>query len=188
LVRKAIYDIWGWRSGPQYVYLNLWKCWYHPNSAPVNLYYPCTNVGCCSIEFEIKQAGAVAEVIINNSNGLGNCVSPCFEVCSLFPETSTYQLPKMSINDNTDGIDNSIKIIPNPTTGIFDLVYSTSAAGLHILKVADINGFEVFTQSTNAQNGSNTLKFDMTQLPIGVYYIQIFSNGLMISNTKFIKN
>ena len=94
----------------------------------------------------------------------------------------------MSIGNNPSEFNNDIRIIPNPTTGIFNLEFNTSVAGTHRIKVVDLRGYEVFSQDIKAVNGLNTLNIDLTNIPLGVYYLQVLSDDMMISNVKFIKN
>ncbi len=66
-------------------------------------------------------------------------------------------------------LNNKISIYPNPSSGIFTIEINSTTK--QIMQVYDINGRIVLTQTIN---GKATI--DMTNLPAGVYNINLLSN------------
>jgi hypothetical protein len=188
LIRKALEQVYiSSSTPPDTIRLVISKCWKRIGSS--EFYVPCNDEDCCIIELEITGTSPLEATVVRNLNSAPNCVYPCgIEICSKFPETSVHQLPKLSINDDIETKENNIKIIPNPTTGVFSLEFDATIAGTHQLKVVDLRGFEVFTYDVSAVRGINTLNLDLTNIPFGVYYLQVLNDGKMISSVKFIKN
>jgi hypothetical protein len=186
LVKKALKDMW-LNGNPQYISLNLPKCISQPypgRKMYVNCYF---EVECCRIKFEIIDNGNKAKVVSITPAG-GTCDEPCTEICSIFTLDTEYGIPKLAVPGELEEINQSLKIIPNPTTGIFSLEYNVMEAGTHQIRVVDLLGVEVFKLNTNASKGQNYIKLDLTKIPLGTYYLQLLHNEQMISNAKFIRN
>jgi hypothetical protein len=186
LVKKALKDMW-LNGNPQYISLNLPKCISQPYPGR-KMYVNCSfEVECCRVKFEIIDNGNKAKVVSITPAG-GTCYEPCTEICSIFTLDTEYGIPKLAVQGELDEINHSLKIIPNPTTGIFSLEFNVMETGTHQIRVVDILGIEVFKQNTNASKGQNYIKLDLTKIPIGTYYLQLLQNEQMISNAKFIRN
>jgi hypothetical protein len=187
LIRKAILEIYNTNGNPSNVRLIISKCWRQVDSQ-YGYYLPCNDEDCCIIEFEIT-TNPLTATVTSNVDSSPSCSTPCGEeICSLFYTSSPHSLPKLSINEGNLNKNTNIKIIPNPTDGICKLEFDASIAGIHQLKVVDLRGFDVFTKDINTVSGRNTLDVDLSNIPVGVYYIQVLNNGLMISKVKFMKN
>ncbi|MCO5250552.1 MAG: T9SS type A sorting domain-containing protein [Candidatus Kapabacteria bacterium] len=184
LTRIALRDIWVTHGNPQYITLNLRQCWaqrYYPQQ----IYFPCEVSDCCEIVFEIFNNGTEAEVVSNSTPG--TCEGICFDVCSIFP-SGRFSIPKLSIDTDDFELNNDIKIMPNPNTGIFNLEFNSANDEQHSLQVLDLLGQIVYSSDIMTNAGINNLNLDLSSLPIGVYYLQIVNKGLVVSKIKFIKN
>ena len=70
----------------------------------------------------------------------------------------------------------SVRNVPNPFTGLTTFEVDSRAAGLYQLRVADMLGRVVHTQTVQINEGLNQVAFDGSQLPDGLY-LYTFSNG-----------
>jgi hypothetical protein len=70
----------------------------------------------------------------------------------------------------------SIRNVPNPFTGITTIEVDSREAGSYQLRVADMLGRVVHTQTVQINQGLNQVAFDGSQLPDGLY-LYTFSNG-----------
>ncbi len=193
LVKQALEDFSNSPAAPSTPYniaLNTWTCMVAPFTGFA--FYGYCGEECCRLEFEITESGGVysAQIVDRDASGEDCSAGSCTDVCDIFDGYGgdPFGIPKLSIGNNPSEFNNDIRIIPNPTTGIFNLEFNTSVAGTHRIKVVDLRGYEVFSQDIKAVNGLNTLNIDLTNIPLGVYYLQVLSDDMMISNVKFIKN
>jgi hypothetical protein len=185
LTRIALRDIWVSQGNPQYITLNLWQCWiqrYYPQQT----YFPCELSDCCEITFEIEDISGQLYAEVVSSSSPGSCNGDCFDVCSIFP-SGQYTIPKLSIDTENYELNQDIKIMPNPNTGIFNLEFNSAIREQHSLQVLDLMGQVLYSSDIMTNTGTNNLNLDFTTLPIGVYYLQLVHKGLVISKTKFIK-
>jgi len=195
LVKRALKDVWdnSPTPKPEFIKLNIWTC--VGTTFPTRkLYAHCVfGVECCTITFEINEFGDMASVYDRTSGDIlcDEVFDPyypyCFSPCGFF-NSGPYSIPKLSVNEDFDEGNKSIKIVPNPNTGLFSLEFNSSITGTHQIRVVDLLGIEVFKQTTNAIKGQNSINLDLTKIPTGTYYIQLLQNDQMISNAKFIKN
>ena len=72
-----------------------------------------------------------------------------------------------------------IMIYPNPTSGMFTLNYTSSSSGANVIKLYNLVGQVVYTQSVEQSAGSNTVSFDIGTLSQGIYMLE-----LMLVNDK----
>lgn len=65
---------------------------------------------------------------------------------------------------------------PNPSTGVIRLAWTNSADGAIQIKIHDIQGKEVFSQTAKATEGYQVKQLNLSRLNAGVYMIQVQSN------------
>ncbi|MBA3649249.1 MAG: T9SS type A sorting domain-containing protein [Chitinophagales bacterium] len=75
-------------------------------------------------------------------------------------------------------------IYPNPSNGLMNIEYSSSASSNITVYVMDVMGRIVFSKFENASEGLNTLNYDFSSLNSGIYIFEI-RNGNEISHVKF---
>lgn len=185
LTRIALRDIWVSQGNPQYITLNLWQCWiqrYYPQQT----YFPCELSDCCEITFEIEEIMGQLYAEVVSSSSPGSCDGDCFDVCSIFPN-GQYEIPKLSIDTENYELNQDIKIMPNPNTGIFNLEFNSVSDEQHSIQVLDVLGQVIYSSDIMTNTGANNLNLDLSTIPIGVYYLQLVNRGLVVSKTKFIK-
>lgn len=92
-------------------------------------------------------------------------------------------IPNCELNEEANSITN---LFPNPTTGSISVEYLSSNTGNVQFIVYDLMGKAVFTQSEKAAQGmSGTYKFNMPNLPSGIYMLEA-RNGDDVSQKKFV--
>jgi hypothetical protein len=83
--------------------------------------------------------------------------------------------------------DGSFKVFPNPTTNSIKVYMVAKVDGFATLIISNTNGEELLKQTSAIEKGRNMLELDMTNLPIGFYFIELAINGIPTSNTKVVK-
>ena len=69
--------------------------------------------------------------------------------------------------------ENNVRLFPNPTNGVFNLeIFNSAQSQAHVV-VYDMLGNEVFSEKTDLQSGSNSLKIDLLNASNGVYQVWI---------------
>ncbi|WP_207492535.1 SdrD B-like domain-containing protein [Aridibaculum aurantiacum] len=69
-----------------------------------------------------------------------------------------------------------IKVSPNPTKGIFNLVLNGLATGKAEIRILDANGKEVANQQVNITGDMQTVPFNLVGLPRGIYFVDVVSS------------
>ncbi|MBL0078779.1 MAG: T9SS type A sorting domain-containing protein [Bacteroidetes bacterium] len=92
-----------------------------------------------------------------------------------YPEKSIYE--KSSGSNKVTTLQN-MKIVPNPTRGIFDVRFETTEESNVTLRIFDLTGktiaYEEFTTST----GINTKQFNLEGISKGIYFVDMINNGI----------
>jgi len=185
LIKIALHQIYHTQGQPQYITLNLWKCWNAPYS-PQQTYFPCSNTDCCEITFEMLYNGTQAQVYSRNTPN-EECQGTCVDVCDIF-DNNPFMLPKYSLEFDELNLGENIKINPNPNIGTFELEYWTNISDSHTIQVVDMLGNIIFTANYESHIGNNKHHIDLTKIASGIYYLHIVNKGLTTHKIKFIKN
>lgn len=83
--------------------------------------------------------------------------------------------------DGTDGaegevvltlLSNSIEVYPNPSTGLYHLTVASKTDGMAKLSVYSQTGQLVYAGTANFNQQENTIDFDLSRLPAGIYYFR----------------
>jgi hypothetical protein len=185
LTRIALRDIWVSQGNPQFITLNLWKCWFQ-RYYPQQIFFPCDDSECCEITFEIEEIMGQLYAEVVSSSSPGSCDGDCFDMCSIFP-SGQYEIPKLSIDTENYELNQDIKIMPNPNSGIFNLEFNSVSGEQHSIQVLDVLGQVMYSSDIMTNKGANNLNLDLSSIPIGVYYLQLVNKGLVVAKTKFIK-
>ena len=91
------------------------------------------------------------------------------------------------------GQSDGISIYPNPANDVVTIAppqvaslgTTDSSPELDFeVKITDLFGREMIVGKTS---GSNLLTLDVSELPAGVYLVEVWENGVQISTTNFIK-
>jgi hypothetical protein len=72
----------------------------------------------------------------------------------------------------------SYLVKPNPNRGQFVLDLFSEAKGNYSVRIIDITGKPVFDTKAEFNKGQNNKEFDLTNVPKGVYFIQIVNTSL----------
>jgi hypothetical protein len=74
-----------------------------------------------------------------------------------------------------------LKLAPNPSNGMFSVMFDLPARGDAELRVIDVNGRVIYQETMNDFQGSYRKEFDISGQSKGIYYMQITQNGKTFS-------
>lgn len=98
---------------------------------------------------------------INTECGSGNWSESLFVICDIY--------------DGIDEIENSVcTIFPNPTKGIITLKINEKIGNAEILIVNSLN--EIIIHRIDKLNANESIKFDLSAYPTGVYMLKVIGN------------
>jgi hypothetical protein len=80
----------------------------------------------------------------------------------------------------------SLKLYPNPANNTLNLQYTNAQGGASALRIYNIMGMEVFSETHDNAIGMNRQVIDITRLDAGVYFLEISSGG-KTQTIKFVK-
>lgn len=96
-------------------------------------------------------------------------------------------------DENADEVNNEIsadgmyvKIMPNPTSDVVTLSFSSELNQQVIVEIKDIAGNRIFSESFNEYTGENTISLNLNFIPSGIYLVSVLGNAKSIS-TKLVK-
>ena len=81
-----------------------------------------------------------------------------------WPVNAVHELNELGIN-----------VLPNPTTGVVNVQFSKPILENMDAMLFSING--ILLENQQVQVGNNAVKFDLTELPSGVYLLQLKSGS-----------
>ncbi len=91
--------------------------------------------------------------------------------------TQGFQQPEvyaLSLNDHNINL-KEIILFPNPTNGVFNLNINANEELKASIKIYNIIGQPIYSNSTNIIQGKNTCKFDISDQSQGVYILELIS-------------
>ena len=120
-------------------------------------------VNCYSIDLNAFTGKADVKIAFESYNRRGN---------NLFLDdimiTGTVGIPNPALTDNT------VRIYPNPTTGIVNLVFE-KLDGIATLMVYNLQGQRVLTERIEGNGGATTL-LNLANMAKGIYYLKVVTN------------
>jgi PKD repeat protein len=104
-------------------------------------------------------------VVLTSSNGCGS-------------DTATYTITiePLGLDDAKTGL-NTVDLYPNPAGLASTLYFSASQSTNVSVKLMNTLGEVVFQEQTTAHAGNNQQSIDLTNLPIGIYFLQVSSSS-----------
>ena len=84
------------------------------------------------------------------------------------------------------GLENGITIYPNPTNGLFGLVFDLNKEADLNIEILNVLGDKVMRQQLNSVK-DQTVKFDMSEMASGVYFVVIETENETISKKMVIR-
>jgi len=81
----------------------------------------------------------------------------------------------IQVNNCTDIEENnnlSFQVLPNPSTGYFNVVYNASTQGMVVFKLYNELSQLVWSSENSFNAGENVISVDLEHLPAGIYYLQ----------------
>ncbi|MEM0995991.1 MAG: PDZ domain-containing protein [Bacteroidota bacterium] len=74
-----------------------------------------------------------------------------------------------------------LKLAPNPSNGMFSVIFDLPQRGTAELRVIDVNGQIIYQETMNDFQGRYRKEFDISGKSKGIYYMQITQNGRTFS-------
>ncbi len=74
----------------------------------------------------------------------------------------------------------ALKIVPNPSKGVFDIVFDNPVTGPVTIKLTDIQGREVYNKQFTAANDTK-LSVITDRLPAGIYIANVYTEGDVVT-------
>lgn len=92
--------------------------------------------------------------------------------------TVTNSCPKLSIgkSDNLQISQADFRVYPSPSNGNLIVNFTSSAAERISIKVIDLNGKVLYNSPQNIANGANSIRLNLSNLPSGIYHLQVQSS------------
>lgn len=95
-------------------------------------------------------------------------------------------VPNFPLDDRRIHVDQAhFVIFPNPNSGAFDLEYAFGQGEGGLFKVFDPQGRTVFQTDLDHQAGIES--FDLTELPMGIYFLRLRQGEKVLGSRKWIK-
>ena len=111
--------------------------------------------------------GNSTSLILDWKTGSGSVNVTASNTCGGATKTSTWS---STCREGEIGAVSSIKVSPNPTTGVVNVNY-TASKGNTVINVLDLAGRVVMTQTISSVDGANTMQLDMSKLAKGAYML-----------------
>jgi hypothetical protein len=92
-----------------------------------------------------------------------------------------------AINPTPNGSNESLLVFPNPATSIMNLEVSNSSIGAMTISVIDVRGNLILTEKVNKTAIRLVTPINVSQLPVGTYFLLANFNKSKDINTKFLK-
>ena len=70
---------------------------------------------------------------------------------------------------------NALSVFPNPSFDFIQCEFASAADGAVVMQIHDVTGKEVLSQRVLVNRGFNTVPLTISQLPYGVYHVQIIN-------------
>lgn len=132
------------------------------------------------------------------SGGITNGVSFSPTVSTVYTVVATYSngctrtdsasVDVVAMKMNYDTISSQqITIAPNPTFGQTNLIVNSTSGFAGIVRLQNSIGQVVKIINTDIQRGENSIQLDLSQLPAGIYYVQLQDGDKLISSKSLLK-
>ena len=95
-----------------------------------------------------------------------------------------YEISVVTAIDNTNGITLECKVYPNPTSGLIRLHVKTDEFKKLRFQLYDLKGVLILDNKVVDE----VTEISMESLPASAYFMNIYSNNLVIKSFKIIKN
>jgi hypothetical protein len=147
------------------------------------------------VEYDLSQWNNTATCVQSGSSGIEARLA--FFVTSPYtneqgePESrARIQIDELCIDQLSVGIipvnhDFSLRIYPNPNHGEFNLELSDQATPETTIRILSLTGQILFLKK--AEIGQLIQRLELSHIPDGMYFVQIISEGRLMSVNKFVK-
>jgi hypothetical protein len=85
----------------------------------------------------------------------------------------------------TKALENNFSMSPNPANDFTELTFTSDTDGQVVLSVYSISGQLIKQHTAGFRRGSTSVRIDMSELPAGVYYLNMnSSNGMQFNGNR----
>ena len=95
--------------------------------------------------------------------------------------------PVIKINNANAILNYNITLTPNPVYAQANLLIETLAAVKATVYIINSDGKKVMVRQIILQSGNNSIPFDLSNLNTGIYFVQVFDEGILKQTIKLIK-
>jgi hypothetical protein len=152
-------------------------------NANVNIAYNYATVGQYATLYNFALTGELSNWICASQVGL-----TMNGICTPFapePDEEDRSEEYAQVEDFNDGASLKLKIFPNPNTGLFNVQLSDDATPNMALRVLDLTGRVLIEKQTETDMALQSI--EAVDLPDGLYFLQIVSDGKVLAVEKFVK-
>jgi hypothetical protein len=87
-----------------------------------------------------------------------------------------------------DSSSTNLYVLPNPSNGVFDVIYYAATSGNHVLSVYDSKGANVYRKTFAITQAYQRMNVDLSRYSSGSYMVVLLKNNKKIAERKVIKN
>ena len=137
-------------------------------------------------EFDMGEIMERARKHMENANGKSEVVRE-FNIVIRMDEVTEQEAQALSEKSGQEFVAssnlqvNDLRLAPNPSNGMFNVRFDLPERGDAEMKVIDVNGNVVYTETLNNFTGKYNRDFDISGKAKGVYFMQILQNGKAFS-------
>lgn len=137
--------------------------------------------------FEISRNDFVDSLQGNRNPFIDNPNYVCyidFSNMSYIPNP-TFPCNTVAVNE-VENNSSEFMIAPNPSEGVFNLILNAKQHHNAVIKIYDQTGRAIYTKNAMMNSGVNSIPVDITELPSGVYVMDITSDHYRVSDKLII--
>ncbi|MBL0314503.1 MAG: endonuclease [Flavobacteriales bacterium] len=97
----------------------------------------------------------------------------------------TFPCNTVAVNE-VENNSSEFMIAPNPSEGVFNLILNAKQHHNAVIKIYDQTGRAIYTKNAMMNSGVNSIPVDITELPSGVYVMDITSDHYRVSDKLII--
>jgi Secretion system C-terminal sorting domain len=167
------------------------SCWgyFFDNALDKDVILPCSTQSCCWARYEVchPQLGVFTKNYIEGNVGdSADChvnPHPCEMICGLLEDSGVLGRAVDGEESKLSGIDKSI-IIPNPTSGLTDIVVKSDKQGIVKIEIIDARGIKIVSKEIEKTGWKLRSTFDLSKQPNGIYFYRVYIDRQLQSAGK----
>ncbi len=131
------------------------------------------------------EEGEVSVFVVKDGDQI-NCTATCEVIIIDIKDDNLEKLEKTGIKtENNKKVKQleaeDLNFYPNPNNGLFRLNFTLAEKGKTTIKIYNMNGAEVYSETLRNFSGNYNKEIDLTKQNAGTYFLQIIQNKKIIS-------